>query len=176
MVEIIPKPAEKGPAWPNILLAFSVLILIGVVIGYFLLDSFIKTDEEILKEKEKISKQPRSSEEQELEREVLQYKKKIDDFTHLIDQHKISSDSFAFLEKIIHPQVWISDLSLDVKGAEAQISGEAEKIALGQQLLILKEDGKVLKANLSSLQRKEGETVNFTILLSLDPEIFKFLK
>lgn len=176
MVEIIPKPTEKEPVWQNILLAFSILVLIGTIIGYFLLNSFIKTNQEIIKEKEIAEKQLRSPKEQEIEREVLQYKKKIDDFAPLLGQHKISSEFFKFLEKITHPQVWISGLQLDVKGAEVQISGEAEKIALGQQLLIFQENEQILEANLSSVQMKEGEKINFTILLSLDPEIFKFLK
>lgn len=176
MVEIIPKPREKEPLWPNILLAFSVLILIGAVIAYFLLGYFIKTNQEIIEVKEKAERQPRSSEEQETEKEVLQYKKKIDDFTPFLNQHKISSEFFNFLEKIIHPQVWISDLTLDVQKAETQISGEAEKTALGQQLLIFQENEQILEANLSSIQIEEGEKVNFTILLSFDPEMFKFLK
>ena len=176
MVEIIPKPTKKEPLWVNTLFFSSIVILVGVVIAFFLLGYFIEENEEILKTKKTILTQPRGAEEQKLERKVFQYQKKIDDFALLINQHKTSSDFFTFFEEIIHPQVWFSELSLNVQKAEVGLSGEAEKTALGQQILIFRENEQIFTTDLSDVQIREGEKVNFTILLSLDPEIFKYLK
>ena len=176
MVEIIPKPIRKESLWVNILFFLSILVLIGVAIAYFLLGYFIGENEKILKSKQEILSQPRSDKERELEAKVFGYQKKIGDFTTLINQHKISSDFFTFLEEITHPQVWFSELDLNIKEASVELSGETEKIPLGQQLLIFRQNEKILKSTLSSLQAEEGERVSFTVTLSLDPEIFKFLK
>jgi Tfp pilus assembly protein PilN len=176
VVEIIPKPTKGVPLWQDILLYLSIVIFIGGVGAYFGLGYFIGENQKVLKEKEQILAQPRSEEEQKLKREVLQYQQKIDDFAPLINQHRVSSDFFVYLEEIIHPQVWLSELKLDVLGAGVEISGETEKTALGQQLLIFQAAEEILETNLTKLQAGEGEKVSFTISLSLDPEIFQFLK
>lgn len=176
MIEIIPKPTKKEPVWTKILLFFSIAVLVGITVAFFLFGYFIGEEEKTLESTKKILAQPRSTDEQKLERRVFQYQRKIDDFTLLINQHKVSSDFFTFLEGITHPQVWISELNLNIQTAEVKLSGEAEKTALGQQLLIFRENEQILRTDLSNVQVKEGEKVGFTILLSLHPEIFKFLK
>lgn len=176
MVEIIPKPTKKESPWVDIVFFFSIAVLIGVVIAYFLLGYFIGENEKILKTKQEILNQPRSGEERGLEKKVFGYQKKVEDFTTLINQHKISSDFFAFLEGITHPQVWFSEIKLNVQKAEIELSGEAEKTSLGQQILIFRENEQILTTHLSDVQMIEGERVSFKISLSLNPEIFKFLK
>ena len=176
MVEIIPKPAKKVPLWQNILLYLSIVVLIGAVGAFFFLGYLMGESQKVLKEKEKTLAQGKTKERQELEEKILQTKAKFDNFAPLIEKHKISSEFFAFLEEIVHPQVWINKLELDIQKTEVKISGEAEKTALGQQLLIFQGNEKILKTDLSNLKTKEGEEVSFDILLSFDPGIFKFLK
>lgn len=174
MVEIIPKPIKKPPLWLNILLYFSILSIIGVIGAYLLLGYFIEDNQQILKEKKGTLNQLRTDERRELEKEVFKYQRKIEDFTFLMNQRKNNSNFFSFFEEIIHPQVWISEMDLDVLSAQVRISGETEKTALGQQLLIFRENKQILDIKLSNLRAKEEETVSFNISFSLDPAIFKF--
>ena len=173
MVEIIPKPIKKASLGINVLLYFSIILLVAAAGVYFYLGSTIEKNQKILKEKQEILTQPRSNEERKLEEKIFGDKKKIEDFAFLIDQHQISSNFFPFLEGLIHPQVAIFGLSLNVRNAKVELSGMAEKTALGQQLLIFQGNEQILETKLSSLQAREGETVHFSISLSFDREIFK---
>ena len=176
MVEIIPKPTEKAPLWTNIVFYIGLVAILAVIAAYFFLGYITEKNNKILEEKKTILNQLKTAETQELERKVFSYQKKITDFDSLLKQHKASSGLFALLEEVTHPKVWLSGLSLDIQKAEVKLSGETDKVSLGQQLIIFKNNEEVLKSDLSSIIPKEGEIVKFDISLSLDPEIFKFLK
>ena len=166
MVEIIPKPAEKIPLWQNLLLLFSMIVLITAVCGYFLLGHFQeKTRQEIKITEEKLAK-AETKERKELESQILEYQKKIDNFTFLFNRHKASSSSFEFLEGIIHPKIWLSDLRIDTREATCSFSGEAENfVVLGQQLIIFRETNEIIKTDLPEIFLREGKiyfTFNFS--------------
>ena len=176
MVEIIPKPIEKAPILVNIIFYISLLMLVGVAATYFLFGYIIEKNNKVLEEKKNTLNQLKTAEIKELETRIFAYQKKIDDFSSLLDQHKASSGFLTFLEEITHPKVWFSGFNLDVQKAEVKLTGETDKISLGQQLIIFENNRKIIKSDLSGMTPKEGETVSFDISLSLDPEIFKFLK
>jgi len=171
MVEIIPKPTKKAPFWQDILLYISIVVVVLAIAAYFLLGYFIGENEKVLREKENILAQSITKEERDLEKAIFQQKQRIDDFASLINQQKISSNFFTFLEETTHPQVWFSKLSLNLPKAQAELSGEAEKTVLGQQLLIFKENEQILNVSLNDIQPKEGEIVSFAISLSFNPGI-----
>ena len=176
MVEIIPKPIEKTPLWINVILLISIIVSVAAVGTYLFLGYSVNKSQKILEEKERELAQPLSPEEKALEGEILKYRQKLDDFSFFIEKHQMASGFFAFLEKTTHPQVLFSRLKLDIQEAEVQLSGESEKTALGQQLLIFRQNEKKIKTELTALRPEEGEDVNFTVSLSLSPEIFKFSK
>ena len=176
MVEIIPKPIERVPLWANIIFYIELIFLIGVIAAYFLLDYAIEKNNKILEQKKTTLSQSKTEETQKLERKVFSFQKKIADFSSLFNQHKASSGFFTLLEEVTHPKVWFSQLTLDIQKAEVKLSGETDKVSLGQQLIIFKNNENILQSDLSGIRPKEGEMVGFDIFLSLNPEIFKFLK
>ncbi len=174
MVEIIPKPTPKPPFWSNILLYFSLGLLLLTILTYFICDSFLKKLETNQANLEKALIQVRTAEKIALEREVFDYQKKIGDFAQLVKRQKNTSKFFDLLQKICHPKVWFSRLSLSLEDFQVEISGETETFQiLGQQLLILKKEPLIKNLNLSKIAIGEKGKVNFTLNFTLDPEIFK---
>lgn len=172
-VEIIPKPAQKLPLWQNILFYFSISLLIASVCSYFVLNHFIKKAETHLADFEEtlIKKTPA---EEALETEVLEHQKKIKDFAQLIDQHLYSSKFFDFFQKLCHPRIWFSQVSLNPPDNQVAVSGEADNfVTIGQQMLIFEQESLIKEVNLSQLSIGERGNVTFTLSLSLDPEVFK---
>ena len=174
MVEIIPKPAAKIPLWLNILFYFSIILLIGLISSYFVFNHFIKKSETALQNLEESLAKEKTSETQLLEKEILSYQKKIEDVDKLLTEHKLTSKVFEFLEKISHPKIQFSKFDFNLTGSQARVSGVTENFqTLGQQLLLLKKESLIKEVNLSEISLGKGEEVSFSLLLLLDPQIFK---
>lgn len=171
-IEIIPKEAAKLPLWQNILFYISVALILACIIGYFVLDHFTKKSELIFQDLEKALAEARTPQ-QALEKEILDYRDKIEDFSSLLIAHQKSSNCFDFLEKITHPKVSFSELNLDTKGNQVRLLGRAESFQiLGQQLLIFQEAKFVQNLNLSEVKISEGGKIEFTFDFSLNPKLF----
>lgn len=183
-IEIVPKPAPKGPFLINGLFYLSLLALLAIISGHFVLSSMLKKDLNRLREFDEQISKAKSPEEISLEKMVVTEKKKIDDFSRLIRERKFPSKFFGFSEGpfsqtkkfagLIHPQVQLLSFSLNVKGSRVDVSGLTENFTtLEQQLKIFQKEPLVRKTNISGFSvGKEGK-VNFTLDLSFDSSIFK---
>lgn len=174
MIEIIPKPAAKLPLWQNILFYSFLALLLLTILSYFILDFSLKKAETTLKNLEETLAQERTTEEITLEKEVFSYQKKIGDFSKLLKGHLFSSKIFEFIEKNSHPKIWFSQLNLNPREGEVNLSGQAENFTtLHQQLQILKANPKVLNLNLVQIAIGKGGRVDFGLNITLDPSVFK---
>lgn len=172
-IEIIPKAPEKESVSVNVLFYISIGLLVSVILSYFLLDYFQKNTDDTLKDIDITLRASRTPEEQELERNILQYQRKINDFSLVFNRHQTNSNFFPFLEEITHPQVRFSTLSLTE--SSAQIAGEAKNLmVLNQQLLIFQKNPKIFNTNLSQILFEEDGKINFNFTFTLSPEIFEF--
>lgn len=173
MIEIIPKPAQKLPLWQNILFYFSLSLVLAVFLSYFILGNYIKNAALTLKDLEGTISKEKTSAERTLEKEVFGYQKKITDFSQLIGTHLFTSNTFTFLEKVSHPQVWFVQFNLDSEKKRAVLTGQADNFqALGQQLLILKEKPEIQNFDLSNISIGRKGKVDFVLELSFNPAIF----
>jgi len=174
MIEIIPRKAAPLPIWLKILFYILIALLLVAALSYFILGHFQKKslttiqnlEEEILKEKtpQKIA----------LEKEILSYQKKINDFALILDYHLLSSKFFRFLEQTSHPRIWFSKINLSPVEQLAIVSGRAETFpVLGQQLQIFEKEAFVKSATLSKISLGEKGEIEFTLTLSFDPTLFK---
>ncbi len=174
MVEIIPKPKEKKFSWQNIFFYLSLVLLLITVLTYFILNNSLKKAETNLKNLEETLAKGKTAEEIDLEKSVLVYQRKIEDFSRLINQHILSSKFFEFIEKNSHPQVWFSKLDLNPISGEVKISGKAESFAvLDQQLQIFSKNPSVKNLNLVNLGIGKEGGADFSLNLTLDPNLFK---
>lgn len=174
MVEIIPKEIPPIPKWLNILFYFALALLIFSIVGYFVLDSSLRNAQKNLVDLKETLAGEETPEKIALEKEVLNYEKKVKDFSQIIGEHLKTSKIFALIEKTCHPKVWFSYFSLDSRAGEATFSGKAQSFeSLGQQLLILEDESLVKNVDLEKVSiSKEGE-INFELSLFLGLMILK---
>lgn len=173
-IEIIPKPAAKLPFWQNALFYFSIAILLLSVFTYFILDFFIQKAEDTSQALEETLTQQKTPQQKSLETKVLGYREKIGDFESLINSHAYSSKFFEFFQRLSHPQIWFSTITLNLKNHDLMIEGLSDSFSVvGQQLIIFQQENLIKKVNLSNLSiGKEGK-VEFTFNLSFDSVVVK---
>jgi len=175
VIEVIPKREIKGPSWQNYLLYFIIVLLILAIIGYFVLDHFVKKSDQKLKEVEGKIEETKSPEKRALEDRLKSLSAKIDDFTPLLLGHKKSSNLFVFLEENTHPKVFFNKLDFDAKANHIKISGQTDNFfTLGQQLLIFRNSEFVQNLKLSEIKISKEGKVEFTFDFSLTPNLFNF--
>lgn len=174
-IEIIPKEEIKPSPWQKILLYIVVFLLLLSIAGYFLLDYYFieKANQEIQDLETKIS-EAKTPQQIALEEELKSYQKKIDDFSSLFAKHKKGSNFFDFLEKNTHPKVYFSELSLNIKGNQVNLSGQTESFKiLGEQLLIFRNADLIQDLKLSKVGSSEEGKIEFTFIFSLKPQLFQ---
>jgi len=174
MVEIIPKPVSKPSSWFNSLFYFSVVLLFIAILSIFLLNQFQKKAVLTLKNLEVLLTQIKTQERINLEKELIGYQKKIEDFSFLLQGHSLDSKLFGFLENITHPKVYFSSLNFNSDEKKVILNGETESFqTLGQQLLIFKAEPLVKEVNLSKISIGREGKIDFAFSFSFSPEIFK---
>lgn len=174
MVEIIPKPAKKILPRQNLLFYLSLGLATAAVLGFFVLGNFESKALTTLQNLEDEVAQIGTIEERAIETKVFDYDKKINNFSILLENHQKSTNFFKFLEEISHPQVWFSNVILNLETFQAVISGQTPNFqTLGQQLLIFQDQDSIEEINLSSLSLSKEGRAEFTFQLSLDSQIFK---
>ncbi len=171
-IEIIPKPKVKKFSWAFVLLVIVIVLLLGLGGSYYYLHTTSnKISEDIEEKKIALIETP---EEKALEKELLSQKAKISAFSRLLSEHQKPLNIFSFLEEVSHPDVWFPEFNFTSKGGVVTVSGEAKSfIALGQQLLILKELEILKDVKLSEISLAEEGGVDFALQLTFDPQILK---
>ena len=172
--ELIPKEKLKTPSPINFLFYLSLILVIILGACYFGMKIKISSIKSQIEETKVNVSKIKIEGDKETERQVLGYQKKINDFSKLFKEHKITSSFLGFLRGSTHLKVSFSTLDLNVETAQVILGGETENFkTLGEQILYLKGSEFIKGLNLSNLALgKEGD-VNFDISLSLNPEIFK---
>lgn len=175
MIEIIPKPAAKLPFWQNFLFYFSLGLLLVTILTYFILDNSIKKAEISLNDLEETLAKERTAEKIALEKEVLNYQKKIADFSKILAGHLFSSKFFEFIdEKNINDEILFSKMNLKPRQAEVSLSGQAKNCRiLKEQIKAFKNDPKVEKGELTKINMGNEGQCDFGLNLKLDPDFFK---
>jgi len=172
-IEIIPKEAKKFPLWQNILFYFSLVLFLSCLSGLLILNFLEKKSQLTLDNLKETLEKGMTTEKKALEKEILTYQKKIDDFSILLADYRVSSRFFDFLEKIIHPKVFFSELNLSSKEGKVSLTGQTESFeTLGQQILIFQKEEKLRGLKLAEIKiGKEGK-IDFSLEISFDPKIF----
>ncbi|MFQ6049965.1 MAG: hypothetical protein ACE5J0_02940 [Candidatus Paceibacterales bacterium] len=175
MVEIIPKPIEEVPGWQKILFYFSILLLLGVIVSYFVLVFLEKKSQVTLQNLEETLAKTKAQEIISLEKEIFGHQKKIRDFSPLFEQHILTSKFFEFLEKKSHPRIFFSQVNLNSGVSKVVLSGQADSfLTLGQQLLIFEAETLIKGLSLSQVSISKEGKIEFVLDLSLSPKIFRY--
>ena len=95
------------------------------------------------------------------------YKKKINDFSTIIKDHKISSGIFVFIEEKTLPNVWFSNFDLSSSVSEIRLSGEAENLeTVSRQIQLFEQDKYVKSIDVLHSEVQPTGKVGFLLTLS----------
>jgi hypothetical protein len=117
-----------------------------------------------------------TNEQKSEELQVINYQKKINDFTSLFVNHQFASNAFAFMQKQTMSNVWYKQFALDRKGAVIQLNGETDDLdSLSRQVADL-EKNEYIK-NIGSISSTVGDSArsDFSYNLTMDPKIFTYI-
>ena len=150
-------------------------VLLAMVLSFFIFTYKISTINQKINELDKKILVYASEEQKASEMEVLNYKKKIDDFNTIINSHKISSKVFSFIEENTLPNVWFLSFSVSQAKGEINVLGEAENMeVLSSQVRVFESSKDYIKSiNILNSQITQQGTTRFTLSLSLNQDIFK---
>lgn len=105
---------------------------------------------------------------------ALGYKKKIDDYSSIVNNHRISSNILTFIEENTLDNVWFSSFNMSQFSNEVKLSGEAENIeTLGRQVMAFEKSQDHIRDVAVFQSRKDvSGRVQFTLNLYFNPKIF----
>ncbi len=172
MVEIVPRSTEKESQEVGILFYISILFLVLSIISYFVFFSLQKRAETTRQNLLDQIQKETPAEIISLKEKVENYEKKIKDFTPLLKKHILASNFLKFLEEKTHPQVFFTEINLDLEKSMVDLSGQTDNFfILGQQLLILEQEPLISELKLDQLAiGKEGK-IDFVLNFSFSPKI-----
>lgn len=161
--------------WTDIVFYFAIIILLFVVIVYSIFSIKIVYQRGKIQSIEENIAKTGTPEQKETERKVFEYQKKINNFSTLFAVHKISSNVFRFIEQSTFSNVWFSSFNLNPEEFQIKLAGETEDVlVLARQISFLEKEEFIKDVKLSglSLELDEEGGVKFSLVLSLDPQIF----
>ena len=169
-MEIIPKKHSKPSKSLNILLYFS-LFLLFFSITIFSIASYLnkRYQEEYINLEQVLERKIPQEEFKLLKEEISTYKEKLKDFSFLLNKQKQSSKVFTAIEEIVHPQVWFSEIDLDLKSKKVTLSGQAQNFeVLGQQFYIIKNQDWIKDINLKKVLINEERKIDFGLYFTFN--------
>ena len=175
MVEIIPRPVAKLPPWINILFYLSFVILIATISSYFILVNFLAKSQKNIQDLDEQLQQEETPKNTLLEKEVFGWERKIKDFSQLIDSHIVASNFFVFLENLVYPKVWFSQINFNSKEGKAVLSGHADSfLTLGSQLQLLFKEPLIQDISLAQVSISKTGEVDFGLNITINPKMLKW--
>ncbi|MCJ7829541.1 hypothetical protein MUP50_00425 [Patescibacteria group bacterium] len=172
-IEITPKPKIRILISKIIFGGICVVLLVGFLASYFYFEIKIKKISQEIQEKDLIAT-PLENSIKEKEKELLPLEQKIADFAKLLSEHKKPLSIFEFFERICLPTVWFSSFDFTPGERKVIVSGKTDSFTtLEQQYLVLKQEPILKNINLSGISIDEEGGVNFSFLLTFDPQLFK---
>jgi hypothetical protein len=162
--------------WMDVVFYFVISLLISTIFCYaiFLVkNSLLKQD--IEKQVEALQTVGTAQQKAD-EAEVINYKRKINDFTDLLQSHQFTSNVFAFMQQQTLPNVWFKQFSLSGKNATVQLTGEADDMDTISRQVAVFEKNKYVKS-LGTLTSSVGTDArnSFNVNLVLNADIFDYL-
>jgi Tfp pilus assembly protein PilN len=149
-----------------------VLLLVSFI-GYLVLGQLIKSSQNNL-DQLNLSLKQGTAQNQELEKSILNYQKKIKDFSSIISNRSSVGSFFELFQGKIHPKVWFNELSLDPLNYKASLNGQTQSFeSLGQQMLIFRGDKMIQEVELKGVLVNEKGGIDFSLSLTFEPQAFK---
>lgn len=177
MVEIIPRREERTPPIVNVLFIASLLLAALTAGGFFILKSLQEQRRVSIQSAEQRLLAEPSSDQKQLEEDVLGFKQKLDDFKVLADGRRTPLPLFSFLETSVHPAAVFTGLTVNLEKGKILLAGETDSFRhLDEQILLLRHKSEVRDLQLEKIQLGERGRVEFSVSVAFPPEFTKKLE
>lgn len=177
MVEIIPRREERNPQIVNVLFIASLLLAVAAAGGFFILKSLQERQRVSIQNMEQQLLAEPSLEQKQLEKEVLGFKQKLDDFKALADGRRTPLPVFSFLETSVHPAAVFTGLTVNLEKNKILLAGETDTFGhLDEQILLLRRKSEVQDLQLEKIKLGEQGRVEFSVSIVFPAEFTKKLK
>lgn len=165
MIEIIPKTQPQPFLLKNIVVYGAVVVLVVATSG---LASFVilkNNANNRIADIEAVLRAGETVQQRNLQKSVLGYQRKIQDFTQLLSSRKDATPFLPLVDSRTHPSVFFKEASLDVLLSRIVLKGQTTDFrTLGEQLVSFEETKQVENMKLSDVSLAEGSVV-FTLEL-----------
>ena len=170
--KVIPKKETEKKPWLDLVFYFCIALLIISILAYFVLEYSLKRAEEELKDlKVKISEQ-QNEENKKLKKDISLVQKKIDNFSIVLNEHKLASQAFTFIENLTHPEVSFMNFNFDSEDSNLILSAQTSSFkTLGEQLLIFQRQEDIENIALSNIFLTDEGNVEFSLNIVLNTQI-----
>ncbi len=170
MLEIIPKTQPQSLFTKNSVLYGALALLVGAVLLVVLFMALKNSAEGRIEEVQGILRAGKTVQERTLEKSVLGYQQKIQDFARLTASRKDATRFFPLLEAKTHPSVFFQEANLNAFEGRMALRGQATDFrSLGEQMVSFEEADEIQSLKLSDVGLVKGDVV-FTLELVFNPQ------
>ena len=165
MVQVIPRASKKGTTRLNLILPwFSLLLVVVVVVAIFFLSSKINASHERINKLDTELSQAKSDKEVDIEKKLMAYKKKVSNVISILENRARILEFHSFLAETVHPNIYFTELYLDMEKGIAVLTGVAKDFeSFGQQILVFKEGDYIFDAQAQTVSLGEEIGIGFTM-------------
>lgn len=170
-INIIPKQKEKEPIWVSIVLIVGILLLLAIFIPYFISKNRV---DELEQNKVALESQITTlvNEYKGMSRDLIDTARRVNDFSDIFEEHRITTKIFELLSEATHPLVQLTSFGFseeESKELVISISVVTENFrTLGEQFLAFQENQDIKEPDLSNIALDKDGLVNAEFRFYLD--------
>jgi hypothetical protein len=169
----VSKFTKEKSLFSDIVFYVAISLLISSVLCYLIFSIKISSQKEKVKSLEDSMLTIGTAEQKEKEAVIFKYQKKIVDYTKFLNNHKASSNVFAFLESLTLPEVWFSRINLSERENKIILTGESGNMdILSRQISAFEKNEFVKKISILNSSVWDSGKIKFSTTIDLDPILF----
>ncbi|MBU2539788.1 hypothetical protein KJ786_01340 [Patescibacteria group bacterium] len=159
--------------WLDTILYFVIALFLSTIFCFFIFTIKISFEKEKSKDFDSKLINVGTAQQKDMEKQVIEYQKKIGNFVSILDYHKIPTNVFNMLKESTLTNVWFNNFSINTEASEVLISGETDDIpSLSRQIDVLESKEFVKEVSNLNFNLTETGKISFNFGLLLDPKIF----
>ncbi len=159
--------------WLDTILYFVVALLLATIFCFLIFTVKISGEKKTIALLEGKIANIGTREQRRLEKEVLEYQSKIDNFATLLSAHKIPTNIFDAIKSLTLPNVWFNNLSIDAASSVVSVLGETEDIpSFSRQIEVIENQDFVIDVTGLTFDLGESGRITFNFEIAIDPNLF----
>ena len=108
-----------------------------------------------------------------LEGEMRDYHRRVLDFGYILEKRTSPDPMFEVIERSLHPDVYLSDLQIDVNGRSIKTNGTAaDIIAFDQQVKLFEREEMIVSSGIETFNRGSDGRVSFPMTIVFSDKLF----